>query len=168
MEFELTQELADQIVFAMENQNEFFCLDTDTLIIVPAERSKENPERFIRIPDWKPSDGFYLMEKFISLLRNPVFREKLKSCLTEGRGVFRKFKNILKEREDIERLWFNFKDKEMKLRVSSWYNDFCEFRGYNALVIESEETSDLILSDFVLTDSQCSGMSIPVLCTTPI
>jgi len=151
MQFELTPEVIDQIIFAMENQESGFSFDTETCAVVqdPA-LAEEDPERYVAIPSWGSADGFHLMEKFVASLRNPVAREKLRSALGSGKGVFRSFKNALKEQEEIERLWFSFKDRELKLRVVEWYNDLCETWGWEHVASEPEEdeTGELVLSDF--------------------
>lgn len=154
MGIELTPELTDQIIFGMENQNEFFYLNLEKGIVeaerlVP-EELRSNEERYVRIPRWGSADGFHLMEKFVDSLRNPVFRERLREALSSGKGVFRNFKNILKEREDIQRLWFQFKEREMRAHVVEWYNQLCDAMGYAQIGPEPEETEELVLSDFVV------------------
>lgn len=154
MGIELTPELIDQIIFSMENQNEYFYLNLEKGTVeqerlIPPE-VRTNEERYVRIPRWGSADGFHLMEKFVDSLRNPVFRERLREALSSGRGVFRNFKNILKEREDIQRLWFQFKEREMRAQVVEWYNQLCEALGYARIGPEPEETEELVLSDFVI------------------
>ena len=152
MKSELTSELTDLIIYGMENQQEYFYLNIETGVVEPESQLSETADisesRYEKIPRWSPADGFLLMEKFVDSLRNPVFRERLKSALSAGKGVFRNFKNILKEREDIQRLWFNFKEKEMRARVVEWFELVCEARGLAMLGGEPEETEDLVLSDF--------------------
>lgn len=153
MEFELTRELQDQIMYAMENQNQDFLLDTFSSLVVTAQESDPDPGRYIELPAWQSADGFYLMEKFVSSLRNPIFRESLRIILASGKGVFRKFKNTLKERCDMEKLWFKFKEREMRNRVIEWYNQYCELWGIDTVEYEpEEETQELVLSDFVISE----------------
>ena len=154
MNIELTPELIDQIIFGMENQNEFFYLNLERETVEPEsqidEAQRNDESRYVLIPRWGSADGFQLMEKFVDSLRNPVYRERLRAALSAGKGVFRNFKNILKEREDIQRLWFQFKEREMRSRVVEWYEQLCDALGAQKLGIEREETEDLILSDFVI------------------
>jgi ribosomal protein S18 acetylase RimI-like enzyme len=153
MKFELTRELADQIIFGMENQEQKLVLDTRTAKPVPlgaAVTDPDDPQRYCPLPRWHSMDGFNLMERFVADLRNPVWQETLRSILASGRGVFRQFKNALKERKDIERLWFRFKEKEMRKEVLSWYNALRESWGLEETEIVFEETEDLVLSDFFL------------------
>lgn len=154
MEFKLTSEIREQLIYAMENQTRDFCFDSEKGILAPipdgVELDSPDNHRYMPIPRWTSADGFRLMEKFVSSLRNPIFRENLKESLTAGKGVFRKFKNTLKGRPDMEKLWYTFKEKDMRQRVYEWYNQFCDLWGTERLAEEVEETEDLILSDFTL------------------
>ncbi|TVR02635.1 MAG: GNAT family N-acetyltransferase [Spirochaetaceae bacterium] len=151
MKFVLSRELVDQIVFAMENQECEYVLDVQTMQIEPAsEERADDPQRFVPLPVWESVDGYNLMERFTGTLNNPVYRERLGAILSSGRGVFRNFKNALKERPDIERLWLRFKDREMQNLVVEWYNDACEFLGLDPEDPQFQETDDLVLSDFVM------------------
>ncbi len=148
-QFELTPELQDQIIFAMENQTGNFLLDTESLMIVQLDQVSEERRALCQpLPVWNPSDGYQLMDSFTGTLRNPIYRERLRAILNSGRGVFRGFKNVLKEREDLEKAWFAHKDREMKRRVRSWYDELCDFWGIESLGEEPEETDDLFLDEF--------------------
>lgn len=157
MKFELTAELINQIVFGMENQEASYLFDSETLELIPEHEAWERAgelglaeERYLPLPEWKSVDGFNLMESFVTNLRNPVFREDLRSILKNGRGVFRQFKNALRERPDIERLWFRHRQKEMNQRVINWYNDYRELWGLEPFsAIEHDGgKDDLVFSDF--------------------
>jgi GNAT superfamily N-acetyltransferase len=152
---ELTPELIDQIIFGMENQISYYYLDLEQGIVEEESQLEEDQcadeSRYILIPRWSSADGFQLMERFVDSLRNPVFRERLREALASRKGVFRNFKNILKEREDIQRLWFQFKEREMRARVLEWYEQVCEALGFQKLGPEREETEDLVLTDFVIS-----------------
>jgi ribosomal protein S18 acetylase RimI-like enzyme len=151
MDFELTPEVTDQIIFAMEDQDSRAVVDLRTG--VPSATGRITPgeeEHYLPVPDWKPVDGYHLMERFVSELRNPVFRQELRLALASGRGVFRSFKNTLKQSPEVERLWYSFKEREMRQVVLEWYNRVREARGLEALGPEPEETEELVESDFIL------------------
>lgn len=147
-----------QIIFCMEDQSQEYVLDLGDGTIgqvdqLPPGLLDEEPDRFAPLPDWLPADGFRIMEKFIATLRNPVYRERLRDTLSQGRGVFRSFKNVLKEEPAVERLWFYFKEREMKRVISSWYGRLQDALAMEILGEEPEEdTEELILTDFTLTD----------------
>ncbi len=156
MKFELSPELVDQIIFAMEDQENEYYIDVVEGSLVTAEELteedwEEEEDRYISLPEWSSVDGFNLMERFTASLRNPLYRERLRQILSSGRGVFRQFKNALKERPDLEKLWFHFKNREMRKEVYRWYNALRESWGLKEVEIDWNEPEDLVLSDFLLS-----------------
>lgn len=145
--FSLTEEFIDQLIFAMEDQDQRFLIDFNTGGIVS---SNEDLPDYLEIPLWRQIEGFRLMEKFVSKLRNPLHRELLHSTLTSGKGVFRNFKDVLKKNGQLERLWFSFKEKEMRRLVRDWYDEQRELKGLQRLGPEPEDTEELLLSDFTI------------------
>jgi len=145
--FSLTEEFIDQLIFAMEDQERRFIVDFNSGDIVSSD---DNLPDFLEIPCWRQIEGFNLMEKFVSKLRNPLHRELLHSALTSGKGVFRNFKDALKQNGQLESFWFSFKEKEMRRLVRDWYNEQRELKGLQRLGPEPEETEELLLSDFTV------------------
>jgi ribosomal protein S18 acetylase RimI-like enzyme len=159
MQFELTEALIDEILFFMEDQNGEFLLDTQEGIVLSTDDSELNKEdleansdRYIPLPDWGPSDGFRLMERFTAGLHNALIREELSAALDRGRGVFRAFKNTLTPYPEAEKLWFSYKDREMKNEVISWYNGLRESWGLELIGEEPEDLVGLVLEDFRFRD----------------
>ncbi len=147
MKFDLTDELMDQIIFAIENQENLFFLDTGMLSIVAAENKND---RCLELPEWNPALGFQLMEKFVLSLKNPVYHRLLSEALDSGKGVFRKFKNVLRDRKEIELLWFGFKKREMRKLVIEWYNNLSDCWKNDTVEIDIENME--ICNDFLKTD----------------
>jgi GNAT superfamily N-acetyltransferase len=166
MEFPLSDELIGQIIFAMEDQHHCYHINRQTGELhraeepAPAEagfrEERVLPPEYVPIPEWRPIHGFHLMEKFVAKLRNPVLREQLKEALGSGRGVFRKFKDILKGSREIEHLWFTFKEREMRQVVWAWYNEQRELAGLEKIShepqVEAEEAEELLGSDFSIVE----------------
>jgi len=160
MKFELTEALIDEILFFMEDQEGDFMLDTVEGVVAGGldgpdffdedldDEDGEGGERYISLPEWDSSDGFRLMERFAASFRNPMVREELSSALSQGRGVFRAFKNVLGRHPEVEKLWYSFKEKEMKREVIRWYNGLLEEWGLEQIGIEPEDTDDLVTEDF--------------------
>jgi ribosomal protein S18 acetylase RimI-like enzyme len=111
-----------------------------------------NSDRYIPLPDWGPSEGFRLMERFAAGLHNALIREELSAALDRGRGVFRAFKNTLTQYPEAEKLWFAYKDREMKNEVISWYNSLRESWGLELIGEEPEDLVGLVLEDFRFRD----------------
>jgi ribosomal protein S18 acetylase RimI-like enzyme len=163
MQFDLSEALVDAILFSMEDQSGKFLLDTEQAALVPvseidpgaasaakADDFGRGGERYIELPDWGPPEGFRLMECFAAGLRNPVVREELSAALNQGRGVFRAFKNVLAEHPETGKIWFRFKEREMKKKILRWYNALREIWGLELIGDEPEETVDMVLEDFTL------------------
>jgi len=153
MQFELTEALLDDILFSMEDQDGDFYIDCREGVVVNGddyrdEFDSDSEDRFIGLPEWDSSSGFRLMERFAAAFRNPVIRNELCVALNRGKGVFRAFKNVLSLRPEAEKLWFSFKEREMKREVIRWYNGLREEWGLKKIGFEPEETFDLILEDF--------------------
>ena len=143
MNFELTPQMIDKIAFAMEDQKQRFAVDIESGELVPwPETAVEGPEeRQVPLPRWGSAEGFHLMESFITSLDNPAYREQLSQALTMGKGVFRAFKDALKQNKEMERIWFAYKERRLQGVIVSWYNTNREARGLARLPVELEEAN---------------------------
>ena len=156
MSFELTEALIDDILFSMEDQEGEFFLDTVEGVVCGGleandrfdDKAEAESGRYISLPEWDSSSGFRLMERFSVTLRNPFIREELGAALGRGRGVFRAFKDTLSRHPEAEKLWFAYKEREMKREIINWYNGLREEWGLEKIGMEPEETGDLVLEDF--------------------
>jgi GNAT superfamily N-acetyltransferase len=115
---------------------------------LPAELDEQ---RWVPLPRWGSAEGFHLMESFVTSLDNPVYRSELTQALTMGKGVFRAFKDALKQNKEIEKLWFLYKERRLRGVIVSWYNANREARGLARLPAEPEETDELVSSDFTFS-----------------
>jgi len=168
MRFELTEALLGEILFSMEDQGTDYLLDTREGQIITSgydefdsdvfddnddEDETEDEDRFISLPEWGAQDGFRLMERFTAELRNSLVREELSAALNRGRGVFRAFKDVIGQYPETEKLWFKFKDREMKREVIEWYNAYREEWGMELIGFEpDEDTSGLVNEDFLFRE----------------
>ncbi|MCK5200423.1 MAG: hypothetical protein KAR21_18835, partial [Spirochaetales bacterium] len=153
--FQLTPEIIDMIIFGMENQSDEYCVDIKTGNVISgtdASEEYDDTDSFVlSVPEWLPADGFQLMEGFVAALHNPVYKETLRKVLSEGRGAFRNFKNTIKEHESLTQQWYLHKEKVMRSRVIEWYNLNSEILKYRNIDENTDETENLVLSDFVFT-----------------
>ena len=152
MRFELDSALIDQILFFMEDHDGEFIIDTQegfVLSVDDEDYDKEaDDDRYLSLPEWDSSNGYRMMERFAAGLRNALVREELSSALNYGRGVFRAFKNTLARYPETEKMWYAYKDREMKRAVISWYNSLREQWGLELIGEEPEDISGLALEDF--------------------
>jgi len=160
MEFELTSEITDEIIFAMEDQTGRYLYDTVESRCVTGRQGADNrkgaglpsaapgsangsigldddeDDRYYSIPPWDSVSGFRMMDRFVAQLRNPLVREELRDALSAGQGVFRNFKNILKGHPEVERLWYQYKEREMRSIVLDWYNSLRDYWGLERIGAE--------------------------------
>ena len=160
MRFELDDILTDEILFYMENQDSDFLLDSQEghVVDILCNEYEEIPDtengRYITLPEWSSQDGYHLMEKFAAMQKNPVLRQELSAALNRNRGVFRAFKSILEQYPEYEKKWFKFKEQEMKKEIIVWYNSLREEWGLEPIGIEPEDTSSLVLEDFIIKEKE--------------
>lgn len=148
MVFALTEKLESEILQALENQEQKFLVDAQNSVLVSSEKISADEYSFFALPEWNSSDGFNLMEDFVSALHSPIAKDELQRILHSGRGVFRNFKDTLKKYPEVEKLWHGFKNRKMRLYINGWYNQLREIWGLEKLDHEPEETGDLIQDDF--------------------
>jgi len=159
--FQLTPEIIDLIIFGMENQSDKYCVDIKTGNVLSEHHARESFEDkyidsfIVSVPDWLPSDGFQLMESFVAALHNPEYKDILRKVLAAGKGAFRNFKNTVKEHSSLTQQWYLHKEKVMRSRVIDWYNLNSEILKYGDLDENTDETEDLVYSDFTF-ETGCS------------
>ena len=124
------------------------------VLLKKTEVSNPDSDRYYSLPVWDSISGFKLMEQFVTALKNALVADKLRNILSSGKGVFRNFKNVLKEYPEIEKQWFSFKEQKMKQVILSWYNDLRDFWGLEHLGFEPEENSELVQDDFFFRSFQ--------------
>ncbi|MCR4821830.1 MAG: GNAT family N-acetyltransferase [Treponema sp.] len=168
MVFELTESLIDDVIFAMEDQNEEFTFDAKDGIVIPLSsltqteiEDLEEKENLYSLPIWTSNKGFDIMEDFAQSVRVPKVRQELEQVLSNGRGVFRNYKNVLSAYPHIEKQFQAFKKKKMRAVVVDWYNSLRESWGLEKLKQDFEDFNELIQADFEfrpynhLKDSDC-------------
>jgi ribosomal protein S18 acetylase RimI-like enzyme len=144
--FELSDPIVEQILFAMEDQENASVINIETGEVLPAQEGTE----FLPPPSWSSREGFRLMEDFLASVRQPSARRDLGEALARGRGVFKAFKAALAAHPDVERAFRDFKIRAMRRNIAEWYDDLREARGLERLGPEPDETDDLIASDLQL------------------
>jgi len=127
MIFTLTDSLTDKLMFAMEDQKEMLALNAHTYELVSIEEADE--ENIYSLPFWGGDNGFKVLEDFTKELKDQSVKDELKKILSEGRGVFRNFKNKIKDYPEIEHGFYVFKENAMKTVIQEWYEALQE--GWN-------------------------------------
>ena len=72
MIFELTDSLAKEILFYMENQEGEFVFDVSSKTVLPISAVDESSdeENICSLPSWSSKDGFILLERFTDGVRS--------------------------------------------------------------------------------------------------
>lgn len=81
----------------------------------------KNPDRYICIPERPPYEGYNLMVEFAEKVEDELLREKLNIAL-DGKGAFRRFKNVIGDYPDYREKWFKFRDERLNKKVIEWLN----------------------------------------------
>ena len=79
----------------------------------------KNPDRYICIPEKPSYEGYNLMVEFAEKVEDELLREKLNIAL-DGKGAFRRFKNVIADYPDYGKKWFKFKDERLNKEVIDW------------------------------------------------
>lgn len=144
--FELSTAALERVIFAMEDQAASYLIDLDSGEAVP--RGPDAPANSAPPPAWSSRDGFQLMERFQTSLRNPALRAELAAVLGRGKGVFKAFKETLAAWPEAERSFRDYKTRVMKARVARWMDDLREAEGLERLGEPPEELDDLASAEF--------------------
>ena len=122
---------------AMENssfENEYFLdLETGDILFISEymddveteklkDKIEEEFERYEQIPNAESHDGYRDMEDFIATMENEHLAELLEVAIN-GKGAFRRFKDVLLNYPEERERWFKFKDDRMEERALEWLDD---------------------------------------------
>ncbi len=75
--------------------------------------------RYIGVPEADPHEGYRDMEDFIATIKDERLQDRLWRAI-QGRGAFRRFKDVLAEHFHEEQRWFEYKDACLRRRVLNW------------------------------------------------
>ncbi len=152
MTFTLTESLLDEIITALENQEQQFLVDAaQNKLVEKTDGLKGDDEFFYELPEWNSASGFTLREDFVKNLNSPLAHEALQEVLHSGRGVFRNFRNVIKDYPEVEKKWHIYKNNKMMCYINDWYNNLREVWGLEKLDYVPESDDNLIRDDFSFT-----------------
>jgi len=82
----------------------------------------EEPDSYERIPKAESHEGYEDMEDFIAIVEDEHLAELLEVAI-EGKGAFRRFKDVLARHPRERERWFRFKNDRMWERAREWLDD---------------------------------------------
>ena len=127
----------DELCEAMENnsyEHEYYLdLETGEILFISdymddeetkklKDRIEEDFERYERIPKAESNEGYEDMADFIATVKNEHLAELLDVAIN-GKGAFRRFKDVLLSYPEERERWFKFKDERMEERALEWLDD---------------------------------------------
>jgi len=77
--------------------------------------------RYVEIPRKPSYDSYNFMVEFAGSVKDSGLREKLDIAL-DGKGAFRRFKNVISDYPEEEKRWFAFKSGRLRQEVIEWLN----------------------------------------------
>ena len=86
------------------------------------DQIEEESDRYERIPGAESHEGYDDMEDFIATVRDEHLADLLEVAIN-GRGAFRRFKDVLLRYPEERERWFQFKDERMQERALEWLDD---------------------------------------------
>ncbi len=84
---------------------------------------QDENDRYIEIPKHESFESYRHMEIFVEIINETELKEKLLIAL-DGKGAFRRFKNVLEHYPEQREQWFKFKHELMVNEVSRWLEAF--------------------------------------------
>ena len=127
----------DELYDAMENNSyevEYYLdLETGEILFVSEGMDDEETgklkiqigeelDRYELIPKAESYEGYRDMQAFIATVEDDHLSELLKVAIN-GKGAFRRFKDVLLNYPEERERWFQFKDDRMKERALEWLDD---------------------------------------------
>jgi hypothetical protein len=79
----------------------------------------DESDRYVRIPERKPSKAYKSMADFIETVEDSALKEELSRAL-DGKGAFRRFKSILINYPKERKRWHGYNAKLMKKEIIEW------------------------------------------------
>jgi len=86
------------------------------------DRIEEESNRYERIPRAESHEGYEDMVDFIATVEDEYLTELLEVAVN-GKGAFRRFKDVLLNYPEERERWFQFKDERMEERALEWLED---------------------------------------------
>ncbi len=114
-------DMPDDIMRAVEDgETGSVLVDWDEELAETADKIlSDEKNRFLLIPRREPSEGYEIMVSFTGTVAGKGLKEKLTVAL-DGRGAFRRFRNVLDQHPDELERWYKFKDDWMRDEAIQW------------------------------------------------
>ncbi len=76
-------------------------------------------ESFVQVPQADTREDYNVMVDYVATVQHPHLRGLLEVDL-DGRGAFRRFRDVLARYPDERERWFEFRDDETRRQIDAW------------------------------------------------
>jgi len=112
--------IPEEVMSALDEGDSFEGFPAWELELVSKAREiYEGSERYREIPIRPGYEGYNLMVEFAEGVTDRRIQRELSIAL-DGKGAFRRFKNVLRDYPEVEKKWFTFKAERDKEAVKDW------------------------------------------------
>lgn len=115
--------LNDEEITTDKLKDELECMDVQDWMqemVLIADRVEEGfGTQIVEIPQSSSHEGYRDMEDFIETVEDPALA-KLLTVAIDGRGAFRRFKDVLYDYPEEWERWFAFQSARVRQRVLGW------------------------------------------------
>jgi hypothetical protein len=87
---------------------------------LPAVRAA--PDHFVPVEAVPSRIQYQWLDSFIKTIEDEALRKRMEAAIN-GKGAFRRFKDILLTKPDERRRWFEFRDVQMRQRIVEWVRE---------------------------------------------
>ena len=127
----------DQLCYALDDSSYehsyYLDLETGQLLFISdymdpedADRLREqvdnHPDRYEPLPKADSYEGYQEMEDFIASVEDEHIGQLLEVAI-DGKGAFRRFKDVLTRYPEEQERWFRFKDDRLNQRALEWLEE---------------------------------------------
>ena len=105
----------------------FFCLETGAVLRLPPgdpdhEKVRNSPGKYRSIEVVPSHIQYQWVSEFVKSIEHESIKSRMEAAIN-GKGAFRRFKDILLTLPDERRRWFEFRDRRMRIRVVEWIEE---------------------------------------------
>lgn len=86
------------------------------------EKMDREPGRYLAIPEMDSREAYRQMLEFAEKVEDKALQEKLEIAL-DGKGAFRRFKNVLYDYPKQRQKWFDFRSEKTRKRIKEWLEE---------------------------------------------
>jgi hypothetical protein len=84
---------------------------------------RTQPDRYVPIEAVPPRIQYQWLDEFVQTIEDETLKGRMIAAIN-GKGAFRRFKDILLTLPDEWRRWFEFRDQKMRDRLAEWVREY--------------------------------------------